>query len=253
MLPGLKAPGRRRSPSKLAELAHQMRLVGIAAVGGDACPAAVAGSRRRHRPVQPRRCATPISGRARSRPVKRRARCLRLQPILPAIERDFRPSAGRGDFCERPGDLGGGSVRTAKLAQSRTPRRCRSAFPSPPRLPSFSRNVSPLRAQHVVQRDHAVGQLRHRHAEEAPCAERREIDLDAVRRAEGIDRHRPGEQAGGKAAVAVVASGRAAEPDRERLAEADDQRNVERGRLDLPEMPALVLAVAGYPATPGPP
>lgn len=36
------------------------------------------------------------------------------------------------------------------------------------------------RTEHVLERDHAAGKLRHRQAEEEPRAERREVDLHAA-------------------------------------------------------------------------
>ncbi len=96
----------------------------------------------------------------------------------------------------------------------------------------------------VVQRDHAVGQFVHGQAEEAVCAGRCEIHLDAAGRAEGIDDDRTAVEPGCEAAEEIVAAGQAPEPDGEGVAETDDQRHDQRGQFDLAEMSRQVFMVA---------
>src|SRR5688500_12261894 len=88
-----------------------------------------------------------------------------------------------------------------------------------------------------------ASQLVHRQTEETMGAERREVDLDALGAAAGIDDHMTGEKAGGEAAIGLVRMRYAAERDGEGRAEADDQRHDQRCNLDLAGQQAPVLLV----------
>ena len=95
------------------------------------------------------------------------------------------------------------------------------------------------------QIDRASRQLAHRQAEEAPRAERREIDLQAVRRPQRRDVGIAVVEAGDEARVDCAGIAGAAEADPERRSEVDDQR-YDRGRdLALAQHPGRPLDVAG--------
>ena len=155
-------------------------------------------------------------------------------------------AARRGNPVERPLDLARGRRRRGKPLRGK----CFGEIepPVPVRLVGepFAQG-QPAGSERIVERDHPVGQFAHRHAEEAPRAERGEIDLEAVRGAEGIDRHRAGEQPGGEVAEPVVVAGQPAKADREGLAETDDQRDGERSRFHLAEMAGRGFAISGQP------
>ncbi len=102
-------------------------------------------------------------------------------------------------------------------------------------------------AGQIGEIDHPVGQFGHRQAEKSPSPQRCEVDLDAIRAAKGLDDDRSGIEPGGKAAEAVLVAGILAEPDGEGLAEADDQRDGQRGWLNHAIVAGCGLPIANQP------
>ncbi|CDX25960.1 hypothetical protein MPL3356_60170 [Mesorhizobium plurifarium] len=236
-----REPGRRFA-GKLAEFAHQMRLVGITAIGGDAGPVVVLSLRQRKRAVEAHDARQGL--RADADCVGEFCRKVLAAPAdLAGERRNAGAAARRDDRPVGPGYFGRQRIGFRKAGSDKSFGDVEAPVPIRRVAEPFAQRDA-VKAQRIVQPDHAVPQLAHRQAEEAPRAKRREIDLDTADATEGFDHDRPGKEAGGEAGVAVIVAGRVAEPDGEGLGEADHQRHGQRSIFDDAEMTGAGLAIA---------
>ena len=103
---------------------------------------------------------------------------------------DLRHAAAGVDLPERPGDAGVdgrgiGEPPRQRLVDQRESRRPIRRVTHP------LHEVATEGAEHVVDRHRDVGEFVHRHADKPPCAQRRQVDLQATRGPVMADEHRP--------------------------------------------------------------